>query len=171
MDDPIFRWHEPEPEEPFRFACTILTLDHMPLLQSMALAQLAMDILLETADRADVILWGYIILPESVQFVVEVEHERDYHLWVDHFKTTSEKQLCEAILAQHELLIDQITHFNPAWGEAIYKCWQDGYHTQALSSPYAVSNRVADILRKPVDIGLVNHLEEWPFSSYRPQLD
>jgi hypothetical protein len=71
-------------------------------------------------------------------------------------------------LARYDDLLDAITLFHPAWGEPIYQIWQTGYHTQLLHSPYAVSNKVADLVYRPVAQGLVSRPEDWPFSSYRP---
>ena len=114
-------------------------------------------------------MWGYVILPDAVHLVLEVEEERQYHLWVEAFKAQSEKMLVDAILHQHPVLLDNITRFNPAWGGAIYRIWQEGYHTQPLHSIYAVSNRIADLLNKPVELGLVSDIKDYPYCSYQPE--
>lgn len=153
--------------EPFRFACVIITHNQAPLLAKSALATLAMQTLVDLSTELNGQLWGYVVLPDAVHCVIEVEHERDYHLWVEQYKQMSETRLCEAIQVTHPDLLDDITQFNPAWSEVIYRFWQDGYHTQSLASPYAVSNRVADLVRKPVELGLVEDIGAWQFSSYQ----
>ena len=157
-----------DPAEPFRFSCAIITHNQVPFLGKSALASLAQDILVELSHELAGQLWGYVIVPDAVHCVVEVEQERDYHIWVEQYKQTSEVRLNQAIQTGHPDLLDEITQFNPAWGEVIYRFWQDGYHTQNLASPYAVSNRVADLVRKPAELGLVEDMRDWPFSSYQP---
>lgn len=160
---------EADPDKPFRFACTVVTEAQMPVLGVAALAELAMNTLLDISNQQDGQLWGYVILPDAVHFVVEVEVERKYHLWVEAFKEQSERALVDAILNQHPGFLDRITRFNPAWGGTIYRIWQEGYHTQPLHSVYAMSNRIADLLNKPLELGLVTDIKEFPYCSYQPE--
>lgn len=159
----------PDPADPFRYACAVVTEAQMPVMGVSALAELAMDTLLDISSQQDGQLWGYVILPDAVHVVLEVEVERQYHLWIEAFKVQSEKVLVDAILHQYPGLLDQITRFNPAWGGAIYRIWQEGYHTQPLHSIYAVSNRIADLLKKPVELGLVTDIKDYPYCSYQPE--
>ncbi len=163
-----FYQREIDPDEPFRFACAIMTHNQVPFLGKSPLATLAQNIIQEVSAELAGQLWGYVVLPDAIHCVIEVEAERDYHVWVEQYKQVSETKLCEAIQNHHPDLIDAITQFNPAWGEVIYRFWQDGYHTQNLASPYAVSNRVADLLNKPIELGLAETIEAWPYSSYQP---
>ncbi len=172
MHNPLYR-HQPEPDEPYRFFCTVPTFNQVPLLAKPHLAAAVIAQLKATtaAIHPNHQLWGYVVLPESVQFVLEVEAERDYHLYVETFKEASTLSLTQQILEhmeQDEDLIDSITFFNPAWNAPVYQIWQAGYHTQLLESPYAVSNKVADLIFKPVMLGLVSHPADWPYSSYQP---
>ena len=155
------------PPAPFWFSCAVIPQEQRPLLESPDLAQIAETVLNKVASRHSGQLWGYVILPAAVHLVLEVEEARDYHLWVEEFKDVSEKNLIKRIQQVHASLLDDIIFYNPVWGGVVYRFWQDGYHTQALNTPYAVSNRVADLLQKPVEAGLVNHSRAWPFSSYR----
>jgi REP element-mobilizing transposase RayT len=158
-----------DPDEPFRFASAIITEGQMPILRVASLAELATNTLLEIFDQHDGQLWGYVILPDSVHLVLEVAEERLYHVFVDAFKDQSEKRLVDAILKYHPALLDRVTRFNPAWGGAIYRIWQEGYHTQPLHSIYAVSNRVAELFNKPVELGLVTDIKDYPYCSYQPE--
>ena len=154
-------------DEPFRFSCSVIVEHQTPLLATPSLAQRVVDTMLAVFVGQDSQLWGYVVMPDAVHMVVEVGRERDYHVLVEAFKTRSEAVLIQEIQAHQTQLIDYIIRFNPAWNEAIYRVWQDGYHTQRLNTPYAVSNRVADLLTKPVEAGLVNTIGEWPFSNYQ----
>jgi hypothetical protein len=112
-------------------------------------------------------LWGYVILPDSVQFVVEVASEPVYHVCVEAFKAASEPVLCAMIQVSYEELIDAITYYHPAHMRLLHLLWQAGYQTQFLPSIYALSNKVADLVHKPVELGLVQRPEAWRFSSYQ----
>lgn len=169
MHNPFHR-HPPEPDEPYRFFCTVPTLNQVALLARPNLAAAVIAQLKATTAAINPAhqLWGYVVLPESVQFVLEVEAERDYHLFVETFKEASTLSITHQILSHDEDLIDSITFFNPAWPAPVYQIWQAGYHTQLLESPYAISNKVADLIFKPVALGLVAHPADWPYSSYQP---
>lgn len=159
-----------EPDDPYRFFCTVPTVDHAHLLQKSSLAAQVINQLKATSAviPSEHQLWGYVVLPEGVQFVLEVEAERDYHLFVETFKDSSARSLTRLILHRYEDLLDDITFFNPARPIPVYQIWQAGYHTQLLGSPYAVSNKVADLILKPVQYGLATRPEDWPYSSYQP---
>jgi hypothetical protein len=156
--------------EPFRFSCTVIVRNQARLFENAGLAKLVMDCLVSIAKGKPGQLWGYVVLPDMVQMVIEVNDEPDYHRWVEEFKVTSETQLCDAIRTQYEHLLDYITLYNPAWTEPTFRIWQEGYHSQPLHSPYALSNRVADLVNKPVELGLVDNLGDWGFSSYNRPL-
>jgi REP element-mobilizing transposase RayT len=160
-----------ETDDIWRFFCVVFARDQKPLLESPALAEKIVGLLQDSTVAYNAQLWGYVILPDSVQFVVEVESEKDYHTCVEAFKVLSEKVLVEAIKAEHEYLIDHITFYNPAWTEPSYLIWQAGYQTQLLSSLYALSNKIADLVTKPVNLGLVEKPVDWAFSSYRANID
>lgn len=151
----------------WRFFCTVFTRDQKPLLKKHSLAIATVDLLKSTLLDCNVQLWSYVVLPDSVQFVVEVDEEKHYHECVEAFKSSSEKTLVEIINNDHENLIDDITFYNPAWKEPSFLVWQAGYHTQLLSSMYVLSNKIADIVTKPVVLGLVERPEDWVFSSYQ----
>ncbi|NDJ85347.1 MAG: hypothetical protein GYB66_05640 [Chloroflexi bacterium] len=107
------------------------------------------------------------MLPRSVEFVVEVPTETTYHVLVKSFKIGSEAVLVEMIRKSFPALQDHITFFNPAWTQPSFLIWRSGYHTQLLGSLYAMSNKIADLVNKPVQLGLVDHPSAWPFSSYQ----
>jgi hypothetical protein len=151
------------------FFCTCLTWEQTPFFNTPALARIVQDTLLKTIARHPIRVWGYVILPAMMQAVVEVDYADIYQTWIEEFKATSEQSLVKAILTRYKTWLDAISFFNPVWGEVIYRVWQEGYHTQSLHSPYAVSNRVAELLQKPVEEGLASSIEAWPFSSYQRQ--
>lgn len=152
--------------EPWRFFSIVMIREQHALLNQNDLARVVIEHLEDAVEQHALQMWGYVVLPDSVQFVIEVVQERDYHVMVEAFKAASEPQLVAAIKSSHEMLLDQITFYNPAWPQPQFLVWQAGYHTQLLDSPYAVSNKVADLMHKPVALGLVNRPEDWPYSSY-----
>jgi hypothetical protein len=158
-------------EETWRFFCIVSTREQKPLLQPSALAEKLVALLKDAMDSCNAQLWGYVVLPYSVQFVIEVEKEKDYHNCIEAFKESSEKAVVVAIQSEHEHLVDQITYYNPAWTQPSYLIWKAGYQTQLLSSMYALSNKIADLVTKPVELGLVEKVEEWAFSSYQANSD
>lgn len=154
-------------DDVWRFFAIVNTRDGKPLLERDAFMQLALATLQETVTVHQSQLWGYVILPDSVQFVVEVPTERTYHVMIEAYKKASEQRLITEILDHHSDRRDDITYFNPAWTKPIHLIWQNGYQTQLLSSVYAMSNKIADLVQKPVELGFVDDPAAWAFSSYR----
>lgn len=154
-------------EEAFRFFCAIFTRQNAQLLTQGKLAEMALACLRQSVAEYEGQLWGYVVLPDSLQLVVEFGSEEQYHLAIEAFKTASEAVLCQHIAADFENLLDAITFHHPTYAKPIYLLWQNGYHTQILTSVYALSNKIADLLNKPVELGLVEQIQAWPFSSYR----
>ncbi|MCB9436002.1 MAG: hypothetical protein H6673_03300 [Anaerolineales bacterium] len=150
----------------WRFFCLITS--RVPVFEQPSLAHIALTLLQHTLAQHGAQLWGYVILPDSVQAVLETEHEAAYHHAIEAFKTASETAICEKIRADHPDLVDAITFYNPAWSKPVYLIWQGGYQTQLLPSAYALSNKIADLVQRPVELGLAATPADWPFSSYQP---
>lgn len=150
----------------WRFFCLITA--RFPVLQEPDLARLTLALLQQTLSEQGAHLWGYVILPDSVQVVLEVENEAAYHHAIEAFKATSEAVLCDTIRTDYPDLVDAITFYNPAWSKPVYLIWQGGYQTQLLTSAYALSNKIADLVQRPVELGFVAAPADWPFSSYQP---
>lgn len=148
------------------FFCLITA--RFPLFEDHNLAQLVLTQLKQVLSDYNTQLWGYVVLPDSVQIVVETESETAYHQAIEAFKASSESLLCEKIKADYPNLVDAITFYNPAWDKPVYLIWQGGYQTQLLPSVYALSNKIADLVQRPVALGLVASPADWPFSSYQP---
>lgn len=151
----------------WRFLCIVPA--RAPILAHDTLAHPIIEHLKQAVVRQNGHLWGYVVLPDSVQFVVEMPTEHSYHLCVEDFKESCEPSLREVVEARHPELLDAITFYNPAWTKPLYLIWEAGYHTKLLSTAYALSNKVADLVNRPVELGLVDHPGDWKFSSYQSE--
>lgn len=161
--------HDLDPDHVWRFFCVVSTRESKSILAVPSLMNIVLQHLNTSITEHNSQLWGYVILPDSVQFIVEVPTEHTYHVLAEHFKDKSESALIAAIVGQDLALEDAITYYNPAWARPIHLVWQNGYQTQLLSSLYAMSNKIADLVNRPVTLGLVQHPADWAFSSYRSE--
>lgn len=143
----------------------VTTVNQAPIFAHDALAAQMISLLQQTASHAVQHLWGYLVLPDALQFVVQTDSDHDYPLFVERLKRHSQPALVDAIRRHYEDLLDAITFYHPAWQTPIYQVWQAGYHTRALNTPYALSNKVVEMLQKPVELGLVETAAAWRFSS------
>ncbi len=155
------------PQENLHFFTMINVQEDRPLLQHQNLMQIALTHLQIIVSKYQSQLWGYVILPKSVEAVIEVPTENHYHLMIEEYKKHSEQALIQVILTTYTELVDEITYFHPIRAKSLYRIWQQGYHTQQLSSIYAISNKIADLVNKPAKLGLVENASQWEFSSYR----
>lgn len=154
-------------DEQWYFYGVIQCRDTKAILLHRLLLQAVLAVIQQHAADFRVQLWGYVILPDAVQLVLEVLTEASYHHYMDAVKAASEARVVGMIQTQYPDLLDKITYYNPAWPKPIYALWQKGYHTQLLGSVYALSNKIADLVQKPVALGLVEDPGVWEFSSYQ----
>ena len=156
-------------EDVWRFYGVIQTREMKPILAQDELRQTILDVMNAEIVAHDSQLWGYVILPDSIQLVVEVPTENTYHVLMEAIKSAAEQQVIDIILSRFQDLLDMITYYNPARTQPTYLVWQGGYHTQLLSSIYSLSNKIAYLVQRPVTLGLVDRPEAWAFSSFKPQ--
>ena len=148
------------------YAQVILTvLDCAPLLARPRLARLTARTLRDCASVAPGRLWGYVVLPEAVRLVVGPTADDALAAFVDEIKARTGKQLLEAILrASDDETLDMVLRYTPVWGGAIYRVWTPGYHRHVFWTEYKLSNALYEMLQAPVEAGLVERAEQWPYT-------
>ncbi len=137
--------------------------DDAPLLADPRLARRLAALI--DACRTDVpgVLWGYLILPDAVRLIVGPTDEDRLDTFVETFKDASAHVLLDAIRRADDDTLDHVLFYNPVWGGAIYHVWQAGYHRQILRSEYRLSNALFELGQIPVQRGLVDSPDRWPY--------
>lgn len=147
------------------YARVILAItDHAPLLSLPALAQIVMVTLQNSVLDAPGTLWGYVVLPGSVQFIVGPTDENGLEAFITQVKARTAHHLLAAIRRAEDDSLDMVLRYSPVWGGAIYQVWQAGSHRTIFWTEYRLSNALYDLQRAPVEAGLVESAEAWPYS-------
>jgi putative transposase len=139
-----------------------------------------MEALVAARSKIDFDLWAYIIMPEHAHLLV----------WPREATTVSEiLRLVKLPVAKRTLLWAQGHHafasksMAPAAmlremadtapdGRTSYRFWQrGGGYDRNLWSPEEIHEKIHYIHANPVRRGLVERLEDWPWSSYRAWAD
>ncbi len=156
---------EDDPAADGFYAQVILVVaDHAPLLADPRLARIAAETLAACAPDAPGRLWGYVVLPDMIRLVIGPTDDAALVRFLDTVKARTRARLLETIRQSDGEALDMVLRYNPVWGGLIYRVWQAGGHQQAYRSEYKLSNALYELLRAPVEAGLVEQPDEWPFT-------
>ena len=152
------------PPTAFYAQVILATVDHAPLLAVPRLARAVMAVLHECVSDAPGTLWGYVVLPDTVRFIVGPTDEDVIEAFITHIKVHTAYRLLTIIRRADDDLLDKVLRYNPVRGGAIYQVWQAGSHRTMFWTEYKLSNALYDLQHVPVDTGLVDSANEWPYS-------
>jgi REP element-mobilizing transposase RayT len=139
-------------------------LDSAPLLANPRLARITAAALRDCASAAPGRLWGYVVLPETVRLIVGPTGEDALAAFVEKVKARTGERLLEVILRAADETLDVVLRYTPVWGGAIYRVWTPGYNQQGIWSEYKLSNALYQMVQAPVEAGLVEQVDQWPYT-------
>jgi len=141
----------------------LTTLSLTPLFADSWLAQGMVEALKRAAADAPGSLWGFVVLPESVRLVVGPTDDDRLETFVSQIKAQTEAHLLDLIRQIEDDSLDAVLRYNPMWGGVNYQVWQAGYHRKTFWTEYKLSNAIYELSQAPVDMGLVEVAEAWPY--------
>ena len=96
------------------------------------------------AHRVDVPgdLWAYAVQPCTVRLIVGPVDRRALDDFVRRVKAWVASPLLEAIRQADDDTLDAVLNYNPVWGGAIYRVWEEGYHHVPLWNAYRLSRAI-----------------------------
>jgi hypothetical protein len=142
----------------------LTVLDGAPLLAHPRLAWLTAAALRECAALAPGRLWGYVVLPETVRLIVGPTGDDALAAFVDEVKARTGERLLDAILRAADETLDVVLRYTPVWGGVIYRVWMPGYHRHIFGTEYKLSNALLEMVQTPVEAGLVERADQWPYT-------
>lgn len=147
------------------YAQVILTvIDRAPLLAKTRLARRVAAGLDACAPDAPGRLWGYVVLPDNVRLIVGPTDENALEVFINGVKARTGALVLEAVRRADDDSLDVVLRYNPVWGGAIYQVWQAGSHRSVFWSEYRLSNTLYDLRQAPVEAGLVEQADQWPYT-------
>lgn len=112
-------------------------------------------------------LWGYVVLPDAARLVLGPCDETALHFFVARVKAeTTARVLPLLYRAEDPDLLDVVLHFNPVWGGALYRLWENGFHCIWLYDPAQVRRAMQQLREAPEQAGLIAAGNTWPHSHF-----
>jgi REP element-mobilizing transposase RayT len=152
------------PSEAYYAQVILTVLDCAPLLANPRLARVAAAALRACSAAAPGRLWGYVVLPETVRLIVGATDDDALVAFVDWVKARTGERLLEAIRRAQDETLDVVLRYSPVWGGAIYRVWTPGCHRHVFWTEYKLSNALYELLQAPVEAGLVERADQWPYT-------
>lgn len=141
----------------------VTVIDHAPLMAAPRYARQALAGVEACAADAPGRLWGCVVLPETVRFIVGPGSEGAIDAFVARVKAETSAHLLAAIRRADDDALDVVLRYSPVWGGALYRVWQAGYHLGRFWSEYRLSNALYEMMQLPVEMELAPRAEDWPF--------
>jgi len=135
-----------------------------PLLAAPYLARAVCAALDDCAPDAPGCLWGYLVLPDSARLVLGPSDGVTLRRFIAEVKAeTAARALPLIRRAEDADALDAVLRFNPAWGGALYRLWQAGFHCIWLHGMAQVRRALQRLDEMPLRSGLVAAGDEWPY--------
>ncbi len=158
---------EPGPEdlspEPAYAHAILTTVRRAPLLADRRLARLAIDGLRVCAPDAPGYLWGGVVLPDALRFVVGPAPDEALIAFVEQVRARTSALLLNAIRRADDESLDAVLFYSPVWGGAIYRVWAAGCHLSRFWTEYRLSGALYALRQSPVEAGIVSDADTWPY--------
>ena len=113
-------------------------------------------------------LVGYVIMPDHIHLLIWPTIEKAVTDFMRDFKRfTSGRITRQAKVENNADWIKRFEEAGTATERAEYKVWQDSFWEQSIYTEEFLRQKLNYIHLNPVRAGLVNSVEEYPYSSYR----
>ncbi|MGB2751086.1 MAG: transposase [Pyrinomonadaceae bacterium] len=144
---------------------TSVTKDRLPIFRTDAIAQIVCNAIDEARRTGKFLIFSYVIMPDHTHFVTDSQREsRDVNRYlngiisrrvIDHLKANG-----------HESSLEKLREDRPSDGSK-YSLWSHHPDTRLLWSEQMLWQRIQYTHLNPVRLGLVDHPNDWRWSSAR----
>ncbi len=117
----------------------LTTTRRAPLFARPRLRRLAAQALEARCAAAPGRLWAYAVTTCTVRLVVGPTEPAALDAFVFQLKGWVAAPVLCAIQRADDETLDAVLHYNPVWGGALYRLWENGHHCQWLWSAYHLS--------------------------------
>ena len=149
--------------EPAYAHAILTTVARAPLLADHQLARLAFAGLRACAPDAPGCLWGGVVLPDALRFVMGPAPDDALSAFVEYVRAYTSTLLLKAIRRADDESLDAVLFYNPVWGGAIYRVWATGCHLSRFWTEYRLSGALYALRQSPVAAGMVLDADAWPY--------
>lgn len=158
------RYKVAELEAPHFITCTIV--GWLPVFTRQRYLDIITSSLIFCRQQKGLRLQGYVILDNHLHLMVCADNLSQV---VRDFKRHTAKEILAAARQDDKIwLLKQFEFFKREHkGESQHQVWQEGVHPQAITTEDMLRQKLEYIHYNPVKLGLVDHPEDWRYSSAR----
>jgi hypothetical protein len=132
------------------------TRDFMPIFTMQPLAEQAVLQLGRAAMEKNVDIFGYCLLPTTLQAIIGFKEEHDLGSFLYHYKW----------LVSHAIIcLDHGDYHERLYRKGKFKPWMNRFENNRLTSRLQVESKLEYLHNEPVIKGLTISASDWPFSS------
>lgn len=132
------------------------TRDFMPIFSMQPLAEQAVLQLGRAVKDKNVDLFGYCLLPTTLQAIIGFNEEHDLGSFLYHYKW----------LVSHAIIcLDHGDYHERLYRKGKFKPWMNRFENSRLTSRQQLESKLEYLHNEPVKKGLANLASDWPYSS------
>jgi REP element-mobilizing transposase RayT len=147
------------------FYLTTVAKDRLPIFQTTKIARIVCDAIDEARHSSKFLLFAYVIMRDHIHLVTDSKREsRDIHRFVNGI--VGRRVLDYLKDSGHYQSLNKLRIEGRSDGSR-YTLWHRHPHTRLLWSERMLWQRIQYTHLNPVRAGLVDHPDDWPWSSAR----
>ncbi len=151
-------------EEGYPHFVTSSIIQGLPLFTNPNICTILLDCLTYAQKVNDLIIFGYVIMPNHMHFIVKGEH-LSHKLRA--FKSFSARSIINHLqLNNRQRILTQLRSLKlDHHKDSEYQVWQEGFHPKQISSSEMLEQKLNYIHYNPVKAGYVESPLHWRYSS------
>lgn len=149
---------------------TITIIDWLDLFSKSIYKHIIIDALKYCRLNKELRIHAYVIMTSHIHLIVSCEYGHILEDIIRDFKKHTSKEFIKAIVEQpesrREWLLNKFSFAAKRIKRGVnYKVWKDGFHPIELATTKMIKQRLNYIHNNPVEEEIVNHPEDYKFSS------
>jgi len=151
---------------------TIIVTDWFDLFVRSIYKEIVIDPLKYCAINKGLVIYAYVIMTSHIHMIVSSLNGSELSDTIRDFKKCTSKKLIQSLLenieSRKERLLEKLSSSAERIKQGVnYKLWQDGFHPIELNTNQMIDQRLDYIHNNPVEEGIVEHPEDYLYSSAR----
>jgi REP element-mobilizing transposase RayT len=157
-----------DPDKAYFITTTIV--DWIDLFTRKSMKDVIVDSLRYCQKEKGLIIYAWCLMPSHLHIICSSDTEKTISEIIRDFKKHTARELIKTILdtpeSRREWLLE---HFAAACAHLKrnqqYKVWRNGFHPEELRSNKFIFQKVEYLHNNPIDEGVLNHIEDYIYSS------
>lgn len=159
------------PEHNYAYFVTCTIVDWLPIFSEAIYRQIVLDALAYLRLHKRTKLNAFVVMPSHVHAIMWPDVDVNLSDILRDFKRFTSRSISKAATRLKDekrlAVFSAARSKGRAQNTSRYQVWQEGSHPEAIFSREFAQTKLNYIHRNPIDAGLVESIEDWPYSSAR----